>query len=385
MTIITNMDAKEIWQIIRETFQDWNEDKAPRLAAALSYYTVFSLAPLLVLVVAIAGFIIGSNAAIRLQLIQQVQSIIGPLGAQAVETLISNTGQPQNGIVATIIGIATLLLGATGVFGQLQDALNTIWEVEPKKGRGIMDVIKGRFLSFTMVLGMSFLLLVSLVISAVLSIVNSYFTDLLGGRGYIAEAIDFVVSIGVITLIFALIFKVLPDAKVEWQDVWVGALVTALLFTIGKTLLGIYLGREAATSAYGAAASLVVLLLWVYYSAQILFLGAEFTQVYARHTRTNIEPAENARPITETERAQRGEPRRLQPISLIQRDMLPITAQPDLHPSARQAQPGQPHTGGDRSRVRYEPLNPNNVVPVIAAGVLASIYTISRIVRRLIA
>ncbi len=368
------MNIKGIWTIIRETFQDWSEDKAPRLAAALSYYTVFSLAPLLVLVIAIAGFVIGSDTTIRNSLIQEIQGMIGAQGAKAVEELIVNTSQPRNGIVATVIGVVTLLFGATGVFGQLQDALNTIWEVEPKKGRGIKGVLKDRFMSFTLVLGTSFLLLVSLVISTFLSVLNTYFTNLLGGVGILAQIINFVVSIGVITLIFAMIFKILPDAKVAWSDVWIGALVTALLFTIGRNLLGIYLTRSTTTSAYGAAGSLVVLLLWVYYSAQILFLGAEFTQVYARNTRTNIEPTENARPLTETERVQQGAPRRQQPVSSIQRDMVPVTGQPQIHAKIEE--------GG--SRVRYEPPNPNTVIPVIAAGTLASIYTISRIVRKLI-
>jgi membrane protein len=372
------MNVKEFWTITKEAFKDWNEDKAPRLAAALSYYTVFSLAPLLVLIIAIAGFIIGSDTTIRTQLIDQIRGLVGVQGATAVEELIANTSQPRNGILATVIGIVTLLIGATGVFGQLQDALNTIWEVEPKKGRGIMALVKDRFLSFTMILGTSFLLLVSLVISTFLSILNNYFTGLLGGIGIVAQILNFVISIGVITLIFALIFKVLPDVKVDWKDVWIGALVTALLFTIGKTLLGLYLGGGAATSAYGAAGSLVILLFWVYYSAQILFLGAEFTQVYARHHHPSIEPTENARPITESERAQQGiSPRkepRLEPAQSIRRDMLPVTGQPQIHPETEE--------GG--SRVRHEPPNPNTVIPVIAAGTLASLYTISRIIRKLI-
>jgi membrane protein len=283
--------AKAVWGLIRETFQDWSEDKAPRLAAALAYYTIFSLAPLLVLVIAIAGFVLGNNDSIRQELLGQVQAMMGAEGAEAVNTLIQNTSQPGQGILATIIGIFTLILGATGVFGQLQDALNTIWEVEPKKGGGIMGMVKTRFLSFTMVLGISFLLLVSLVVSAGLSLVNNYFSALLGPLGFLAQVINIVISLGVITLVFAMIFKILPDATVEWKDVWIGALVTAILFTIGKQLLGIYLGSSAPASAFGAAGSLVILLLWVYYSAQILFLGAEFTQVYARHHGSRIQPS----------------------------------------------------------------------------------------------
>jgi len=319
------MDFKTIWRLIRETFQDWSEDKAPRLAAALSYYTVFSLAPLLVLVIAIAGFVIGNNDNIRQQLITQVQALVGSQGAEAVETLISNTNQPRTGILATVLGIITLILGATGLFGQLQDALNTIWEVEPKKGGGIIGMIKDRFLSFTMILGISFLLLVSLVISTVLSLVNNYFSELFGGMGWLAQALNIVVSLGIITLIFSLIFKVLPDVTVTWKDVWIGALVTAILFTIGKQLISLYLGSSAPASTYGAAGSLVIILLWVYYSTQILFLGAEFTQVYARYHGSRIAPSEKARKLTETERAHQGIPRRTERAQDLQGVLMPIT------------------------------------------------------------
>jgi membrane protein len=268
-----------------------------------------------------------------------------------------------------------LLLGATGLFGQLQDALNTIWEVQPKPDRGIMGIIKDRFLSFTMILGVSFLLLVSLVISAALTFVNNYFSELLGGFTIVAQILNIVISIGVITLIFAMIFKILPDVEIAWNDVWIGALVTAVLFTIGRTLIGIYLGSTATTSAYGAAGSLIVILLWVFYSSQILFIGAEFTQVYARLQGSRIRPAENARALTETERAQQGAPRRQPQLENVQQSMMPITGQPEIHP-AQEAEPA-------RERVRYEPPNPNTVVPVIAGGALASIYTVGRVIRKL--
>jgi membrane protein len=368
------MRIKEIWGLIRETFQEWSADKAPRLAAALSYYTIFSLAPLLVLIIAIAGFIIGNNETIRNQLLTQVQAMVGLQAKGIVNQLITSTSQPRAGLLATVIGIVTLLLGATGVFGQLQDALNTIWNVQPKSDRGIWGIVKDRFLSFTMVLGVAFLLLVSLVISTFLSIINHYFTGLLGGIGIVAQVVNFVFSTGVITLIFAMIFKFLPDAEVSWRDVWIGALVTAILFAIGRSLLSLYLGSSAATSAYGAAGSLVILLLWVYYSAQILFMGAEFTQVYARHTRSEIVPDANARRVTDTERTKQGmRPRQPTP-SRVQDVMMPVTGQPDIHP---QAEP-------DRSKVRYEAPNPNTVIPVIAAGTVAGIFTVVRIVRKLI-
>lgn len=364
------MNLKALWTIIKETFKEWSEDKAPRLAAALSYYTVFSLAPLLVLVIAITGFIIGNDAEIRAQIIGQVEGLVGQQGAEAVAMLIERTSEPRTGTLATIIGVVTLLIGATGVFGQLQDALNTIWEVKPKEGRGIWGVIKSRFLSFTMVLGTSFLLLVSLVISTGLSILNQYFTDLLGNFGILAQIINIVISIGVITFIFAMIFKYLPDVKIQWGDVWVGALATSILFTVGRTLLGIYLGNSATTSAYGAAGSLVVLLLWVYYSSQILFLGAEFTQVYARRHGSRIVPTPGARSLTEAERVKEGIPRRSDPEATVQQVMVPITAQPEIHPR--------------REVVRYEAPDPAVVVPVIAAGTVAGLFTLGKILRKLV-
>ncbi len=365
------MKPKNLLEIFKQTFKEWNEDKAPRLAAALSYYTVFSLAPLLVLVIAITSFIIGNNVDIRNEIMRHLHGLVGPQGAEIVSTLIERNSQPGSGILATIIGIVTLLLGATGVFGQLQDALNTIWEVKPKAGRGILGMLKDRFLSFTMVLGTSFLLLVSLVISTALAFLNQFFTDWLGGLGVLAQMINIIVSIGVVTVIFAMIFKFLPDVKIRWADVWIGSLFTAVLFTIGRILLSIYLGNSATTSAYGAAGSLVVLLLWVYYSSQILFFGAEFTQVYARMYGSRILPTPNARALTETERAHQGMPRQIKPEQTVQTLMMPVIAQPDIHPK--------------QETIRYEPPNPAVVVPVVAAGALASLYTLGRIIRKLAA
>jgi membrane protein len=372
------MKFKSLFLLIKQTLQEWSEDKAPRLAAALAYYTIFSIAPLLVLVIAITGFIIGSNTTIRTQVITQVQGLVGQQGASAVSQLIQQTGQPRNGILASIIGIATLIFGATGLFGRLQDALNTIWDVQPKPGQGIGKMVKTRFLSFTLVLGLCFLLLVSLVISAALSILNSYFSSLLGGVGGIAQVVNFIVSTAVITLIFALIFKILPDVKIRWGDVWIGALVTALLFSIGKAVLGLYLGRSAAASAYGAAGSLVVLLLWVYYSAQILFLGAEFTQVYARRYGSRPLPAENAQlmEVTTARPLENGKDR------YAGQSMIPVAGQPGLHAEERPV--GAPRNlSSGRERVRYEPANPASVIPVIALGAAATVYTAQRVIRKI--
>lgn len=303
------MKLKDIWELIRDAFKEWSEDKASRLAAALSYYTIFSLAPLLIIVIAVAGFFWG-EAAVEGRIFEQIQGLVGTEGAQMIETMIAGASEPTTGIVATIISVVLLLFAASGLFGQLQDSLNVIWEVQPKPGRGIMSVIKTRFLSFTMVLGVAFLLLVSLLLSAALAAISEFFTELLPGSDLILQILTFVISFGVITLLFAMIYKVLPDAEIAWGDVWLGAAVTALLFTIGKELIGLYLGRAAVGSTYGAAGSLVIILLWVFYSAQILFFGAEFTQVYANRFGSRIRPAEHAMRVTEEVRARQGIPHR---------------------------------------------------------------------------
>ena len=296
---------KAAFSLLKETFTEWNEDKAPRLAAALSYYTALSIAPMLGIVIAIAGLAFGEEAA-RGEIVNQVQGAIGRDSAEAIEEIIANAYQPNVGIVATIIGVVTLVLGAAGFFGQLQDAHNTIWEVTPKPGQGILAMIRQRFISFTMVLGIGFLLLVSLILSTMLTAASTYVQGFLPQTELIARIVNFVISFGGVTLLFALIYKILPDAEVAWRDVWVGAAMTALLFTIGRFALSLYLGNTSVASAYGAAGSFVVILLWVYYSAQILLFGAEFTQVYARRYGSRIQPSENAVAITEEARIQQG-------------------------------------------------------------------------------
>jgi len=302
------MKPKVILDLLKETFQEWQEDKAGRLAAALAYYTVFSLAPLVIIAIAIAAVVFGQEAA-QGGIVTQLQDLLGKQGAEAVQEMIQNSRKPNEGRIATIISVALLLFGASGVFGQLQDALNTIWEVAPKPDRGIMGFIKDRFLSFAMVLVIGFLLLVSLVLSAALAALGNYFGNLIPGVPFIWQALNFVISFGVITLLFGMMFRILPDAKIAWSDVWIGAAITSLLFTIGKLLLGQYLGNGSVGSTYGAAGSFVVLLLWVNYSAQILFFGAEFTQVYANKYGSHIVPTKNAIPLTNDARAQQGMPR----------------------------------------------------------------------------
>jgi len=283
-----------LWQIIKTTVKEWTEDEASLLAAALSYYTAISLAPLLVLVVVIVGLFLSQDAA-REQVMGQLQGAIGNEGAQFLELILANADQPQVASLAGILSFLTLLWGSTNVFSQLQNSLNKIWDVEPKPGRSFWMTLKDRLLSFGMVLGVAFLLLVSFIISAVLSALGTFGQSWLPGIDWIWQVVNFAVSLGVITLLFAAIYKVLPDAEIAWRHVWIGAAVTALLFTVGKTLLGWYLAN--AGSAYGAAGSLIVFLLWVYYSAQILFFGAEFTQVYARNHGQGIQPSAGAQRI----------------------------------------------------------------------------------------
>lgn len=284
---------RTLWHLIKEAAADWSHDRAPRLGAALAYYTVFSLVPFLVVVIALIGLVLGQEAA-QSAILSHIATMVGDQSAAAIKDMIRRADQPSTGLVATVLAVVTLLFGASGVFGQLQDALNTVWGVEPKEGRGVWGFIKDRFLSFVAVLGTGFLLLVSLLLSSALAVFGSWFSGLLPLPEALLHLFNFALSFVVVTGLFALIFKVLPDAKVAWRDVWVGALLTAALFTIGKYALGLYLGKSNVASAYGAAGSLVLILLWVYYSAQILLYGAEFTQVYANRLGERIVPAPDA-------------------------------------------------------------------------------------------
>lgn len=274
--------------LITETIAEWNRHNGSRLAAALAYYTVFSLAPLVVISIAIAGAVFGENAA-RGEIVRQIEGLIGRAGAETVQTIIKNTSESSSNRLATIAGLAALLIGATAVFGQLQDAMNIIWAVPQQPNDpnrkwwwGILLIIRRRFISFLMLLSTGFLLLVSLVLSAVLSLIGNFVGSHIAGFGFVTQSLNFMASLGVITLLLAAIYKIVPDVPVAWGDVSLGAGLTALLFTLGKLLISLYLGNSGVASPYGAAGSIIVILIWVYYSAQILFLGAEFTQVYAR-------------------------------------------------------------------------------------------------------
>jgi membrane protein len=287
--------------LLKEAYRDWNEDEAPRLAAALAYYTAFSLAPVLVIVVAVAGLAFGV-AEVRMALVEQVRGMLGDGGGELVRGMLEAAAEPKESVVAIVLAFVTLLFGASGLFAQLQDALNTVWEVERKTGRGFVGLLKDRFLSFTMVLGVGFLLLVSLVLAAALQALQAFAQGHLGALAPALQALGFVLDLGLTALLFAMLFKFLPDVELEWNDVWAGSLATAVLFTIGKLALGAYIGRGAVGSAYGAAGSLAIVLIWVYYSAQILLFGAELTQVYARQRGSWVEPKEHAEPSRPDER-----------------------------------------------------------------------------------
>lgn len=281
--------------VLKDTGKQWLDDKAPRLAASLAFYTLLSLAPMLVLSVSVAGLAFGEDAA-RGQIAGQLQGLLGDSGAAAVQGVLANAKTPSSGVIGTIVGIAIALFGASGVFGELQSSLDQIWDVEPKPGRGIKGYLRDRFFSFTLVLGVAFLLLVSLVMSAALAGIGAYLSHTLPGGEVIWQILNFVIALGVTTVLFALIYKVVPDVKIEWRDVWVGAFLTAALFSLGKLLIGLYLGRSSVASPFGAAGSVVALVVWVYYSAQILFFGAELTQVYATRRGARLEPTKNAVP-----------------------------------------------------------------------------------------
>lgn len=266
--------------LLKTTYKNWSSHNAPRLGASVAFYTLLSFAPLLILTIAVIALVFDRHSA-QAGLIDQARQMIGDRGADTVKSLLQNAQKPSSGVLASIIAFITLLFGASGVFTELRDALNIIWDAEPKDEAGLIGMVKQRLFSFGMVLSVGFLLLVSLIISAGLAVVGKFFRQLLPLPPFVFEAVNFVVSFVVITFLFALLFKYVPARHIPWRDVRIGALGTALLFTIGKVLLGLYLGKASVGSSYGAAGSLVAVVVWVYYSAQIFFFGAEFTRVYA--------------------------------------------------------------------------------------------------------
>lgn len=275
--------ARDLSSFLREVYSCWSNDRALMHGAALAYYTLFSLAPLLVLVIAIAGLAFG-RAAAQGEIVAQMAGLIGEGGARMIEGMIARASAPAAGVVAGAASLATMVFGASGVVGQLQSSLNQIWAAPPRPAASsaVRSALRRRAIALGLILGVGFLLLVSLVVSAALSALHHFAAERLPLAAELVPPINLAFSFLIITSLFAMIYKILPDARLEWRDVWVGAAVTAVLFSIGKSLIGIYLGRAGITSVYGAAGSLVLVLLWIYYSAQLLFVGAEFTQVYAR-------------------------------------------------------------------------------------------------------
>jgi membrane protein len=277
------VSGKSIWELIKQTACSWDEINAPRLGAALAFYTLLSVAPLIVVCIGIAGMIFGQDAA-RHQIAYQIQAVVGYEGGRALQSVLESAARPATSIAATLVGFLTLLFGASGVLGELRDSLNTVWGRKTTSAAGLIGMIHYRFVSFAMVLGIGFLLLVSLVMSAALSAAGKFFQSYLPLPEPALQVVSLAISFLAVTILFALLYKVVPDVRIEWRDVAIGAAVTSLLFSIGKFLIGLYLGKASVGSAYGAAGSLVVFIVWVYYSAQIFFLGAQFTRVYAeRH------------------------------------------------------------------------------------------------------
>lgn len=276
---------KKLWLLIKTTAQSWNDDYAPSMGAALAFYTLFSIAPLLLIVLSIIGWIFGEEAA-RGEIVGQLHSLMGEQGAVAVQSLLQNVNKPSEGIIATIVGVVLLLIGATSVFGELQNALDRIWRVpERAKTSSWWNLIRTRLLSFGMILGIGFISMVSLLLSASLSAIAKWWSPLLNNSLYdlivLVNILNVFFSFLMTTAMFALIYKLMPRAKINWKDVLIGAIITSILFTVGKLLIGVYIGTSALASGYGAAGSLLVLLMWVYYSAQVFLMGAEFTWVYA--------------------------------------------------------------------------------------------------------
>ena len=287
------MKPRSVRKLVKAAIVNWFEDDAFKHAAAISYYALFSLAPLLLIVLALVGAVWGADKT-RTEVVAQFEDLMGKDGAQLVATLIEQSDQSAEGTLATILGIGIIVVGASGTFAQLRAALNTIWDVVPPPGQGVWNFLRTRLLSLAMVLGVAFLLLLSLVVSALLAALGKWTQERMPLPAPLLEALNTVVSFAVIAILFGAIFKWLPDAKVHWREVWIGALLTSGLFTLGKFVIGLYLGRSGIASPYGAAGSVIIVLVWVYYSTLIFLLGAEFTQSHSHWLGRDIVPARGA-------------------------------------------------------------------------------------------
>lgn len=275
------MNVKQAWRLTKQSISSWSEDYAPSMGAALSYYTLFSIAPLLIIVIAVAGLLFGVDA-VRGVIFAQLQSLMGPEGAKAIKEMLSTASDIKTGGLAASISVVGLLIGATTVFNELQNDLDRIWRAPVRvKSSGVWSLLRTRLLSFGIILAVAFLLTVSLITSAAIATIGKWWGTWFGGWEVLAHVLDLVINFGLLTAVFALIYKMIPRVQVGWHDVWIGAAVTSLLFVLGKFLIGLYLGKSDMTSSFGAAGSMVLVMVWVYYSAQIFLFGAEFTWVYA--------------------------------------------------------------------------------------------------------
>lgn len=298
------MTPRAAWKLVKQAFTDYFEDKAPRLAAALAYYALMALAPLLLVCIAIAGLVMGLDDA-REAVAQQATSLLGAQGGDFIDGMMERASPARAGWLGTTVATIALLAGVGGVLVQLQDALNTVWEVKPKEKLPLLRRIRNRLSVYGIVMALAFMLLVSLALSAALSALSDWNDDLPGHEA-VWFAVDTLVSLGVFTLLFALLFQHVPDADIAWKDVWIGAAVTSVLFVVGKFVLSLYLGRPESTATFGSAGALIVVAVWVYYCAQIVLIGAEFTQAYAYREGSGIHPDEDAVPVTKEARAQQG-------------------------------------------------------------------------------
>jgi len=291
--------VRKVARLLKSAGVEWSNDNAPRLGASLSYYTIFSLAPLLLMVISVASLALGAKAA-QGKIVEQLSGLLGDEAAKAIQTMLEKASLHGGGVLATLIGFVTLIVGATGVMIELQDALNTVWKVVVKPGRGLKGIIRDRLLSFGIVLGFGFLLLVSLVLSAAVALLDAWIGGIVPGWVIVGYVLSYGLSLGLVAFVLAAIFKILPDVKIAWRDVWVGALVTSVLFHLGKFGISLYISKASVASTFGAAGSLAVLLVWIYYSSQIVLFGAEFTRVYANEYGTRVVADDNAIPVPET-------------------------------------------------------------------------------------
>jgi membrane protein len=354
------MNLKQVWALTKKSIDSWSEDYAPSMGAALSYYTLFSITPLLMIVISIAGLLFGADA-VRGVIFAQLQSLMGEEGAKAIQEMLASASQPTTGGFTATVSVIGLLIGATTVFNELQNDLDRIWRVPARvKSSGVWTLLRTRLLSFGMILGVIFLLTVSLVTSAALAALGKWYGAWFGGWETLAHVLDLAVNFGLLTLIFALIYKMIPRVHVGWHDVWTGAAVTSLLFTIGKVLIGIYLGKSDVTSSFGAAGSLVIMMVWVYYSAQIFLFGAEFTWVYANMygSRRNEPEQEKAARTEESEVPTRSD------TGKIPSDTVPTSSAPAPNAALSVPSGAAPFVDGDRTALSQ---------PRAAAGITSAL------------